>query len=39
MSTLTFDPTERYYVIIGCGFSAIANHALLAQKVGGRLGV
>jgi hypothetical protein len=38
MPTLTFDPTEQYYVIIGCGFSAITNHVLLAQQVGGRLG-
>lgn len=33
---LPFDPKEPYYVIIGCGFSAITNHSIL-QQTGQRL--
>jgi hypothetical protein len=28
---LPFDPKELYYVIVGCGFSAITNHSILRQ--------
>src|SRR5947209_19958508 len=37
MPTLTFDSSELYYVIIGCGFSALTNHAIL-QQTGQRFG-
>lgn len=36
MPLLSFDPKETYYVIVGCGFSAITNHSIL-QQTGGRL--
>jgi hypothetical protein len=37
MPTKPFDPNQLYYVIIGCGFSGITNHAIL-QATGQRLG-
>lgn len=39
ITTLPFDPTAIYYVIVGCGFSAITNHALLLaqKKLGSRV--
>jgi hypothetical protein len=37
MPILPFDPNDLYYVIIGCGFSAITNHSIL-QQTGQRLG-
>jgi hypothetical protein len=36
MPILPFDPKDLYYVIIGCGFSAITNHSTL-QQMGHRL--
>lgn len=33
---LPFDPKELYYVIIGCGFSAVTDHSIL-QQTGQRL--
>lgn len=32
MPTIAFDPNTVYYAIIGCGFSAITNHAILQHK-------
>jgi hypothetical protein len=31
MPILPFNPSELYYVIVGCGFSAITNHSILQQ--------
>lgn len=36
MPTIPFDKTQLYYAIIGCGFSAITNHAIL-QQTGDRI--
>ena len=37
MPTEPFDPNKVYYVIIGCGFSGITNHATLqATRLGSR---
>ena len=32
------DLEQEYYVIVGCGFSAVTNHAILARQPAGRLG-
>jgi hypothetical protein len=32
------DLDQEYYVIVGCGFSAVTNHAILARQPAGRLG-
>jgi hypothetical protein len=37
MQITPFDPNETYYVIIGCGFSAILNHVQLVQSAADRI--
>ena len=37
MQITPFDPNETYYVIIGCGFSAILNHVQLVQSTASRI--
>jgi hypothetical protein len=37
MPVLPFDPSRKYFAIIGCGFSAITNHVVLTHSVSPRL--